>query len=255
MVSDVTQLSEEKNDGFRTYQAEVSIYSEDIIGLECSAPIRRHKEWFKKQIQVNVLIPQNITFDGDGKLLEKVYFKDGEGIEIMCKADGEPKPWYKWNFVPEQIIPQEFIIEEEFSGWSKVTIPSEFASKFVGTFQCMAGNRIQILTKSFQIEMRQESELSSLVWIGILVPIAVICVGIIIGLLVWKIVKQQRKLRLLSEAEIDEFMNGRPETLQNSRSSSQYDVNSYATCLPYNKNYEVLKEQLEIGSFYKLKYA
>ncbi|ODM91122.1 Receptor-like tyrosine-protein kinase kin-16 [Orchesella cincta] len=76
--------------------------------------------------------------------------------------------------------------------------------------------------------------------LGIVVPIGVV----VVGFLVWKIKRQNQELKLLSKAEVDEFIFGKPEFL-NHHSSSE-EVKNYAPFLPYNKDYEISREQLDI---------
>lgn len=63
--------------------------------------------------------------------------------------------------------------------------------------------------------------------------------------LCWKKIKMQKKqIRLLTEAEIKEFLEGNIEAVQ---SNDYLDTSDLIQSLPYNPKYEIPKEMIHIG--------
>jgi heme/copper-type cytochrome/quinol oxidase subunit 2 len=60
--------------------------------------------------------------------------------------------------------------------------------------------------------------------------------------LIWKVRQQKKQLRYLTQEEVEEFLLGKPDFIP-----FESDMSTYAYYLPYDKNYEIAKDDLEIG--------
>lgn len=59
--------------------------------------------------------------------------------------------------------------------------------------------------------------------------------------LMWKVRHQRKYIEDLTQEEVEEFLNGRPDYIP-----FQCDMSTYAYYLPYNQKFEISRESLEI---------
>jgi len=100
------------------------------------------------------------------------------------------------------------------------------------------------MTYSFPIADPDSSTL--MIILGIFGIIAMILVPTLF-FLVWKVNQQKKQLRNLTEEEVEEFIMGKPDYIP-----FQSDMSTYAYYLPYDKSFEIAKEDLEIGMGWNL---
>ncbi len=79
-------------------------------------------------------------------------------------------------------------------------------------------------------------------WVLIGLAILVSVLVPLILFLTWKVRLQRKFIEGLTEEEVDEFINGRPDYIP-----FHCDMSTYAYYLPYDKSYEIPRESLEIG--------
>lgn len=61
--------------------------------------------------------------------------------------------------------------------------------------------------------------------------------------LFWKVQNQRKQLQYLTQEEVDEFLLGKPDYIP-----FQCDMSTYAYYLPYDKSFEIPREELNIGN-------
>lgn len=258
----------DKNRNCFNYTAEIQIKTEHVDGLICENYKKQSAGSVQKVIPIQIKVPKKITFHFEPEVTEQATWKyTGQpGFILKCEAEGDPPPTITWK---KQGRPIPEIITQETRGSSKCILkfPSLEENKrfsvsdLHGLYTCEARNKVDYAETSFLVQPANSSNLVVLVptnevaessstssgslWIlWIVLPIFAVLVLAVIGVLIWKIKLQSKELRLLTKAEVDEFLFGKPEMIQHHGSSEE--VNNYAPFLPYNKGYEIGKEQLEI---------
>lgn len=63
---------------------------------------------------------------------------------------------------------------------------------------------------------------------------------------------QQKQIRLLTESEVKEFLDGNPDAVE---SYDYLDTCDLIQCLPYNNSYEIPKEMIHIGAWKGLRHV
>lgn len=264
----------DRGTGTYKYTAKVFIKHSDISGLLCETFLKQSVDYVQKSIRFNVKLPRTITFketEGVNTQLE-VYPYTGESeLQLRCECDSDPPAKLSWRKQRKSILEVSNLLKvvSESASVSILVFPEllssgnrhSLASELAGQYICEAENRLERNEKIYNVAQPndngtiqfvapptksptdEEGGTAWYVW-AIVVTIFLIVVIAVIGLLVWKIKRQSQELRLLSKAEVDEFIFGKPEFLQHH--SSTEEVNNYAPYLPYNKGYEITKEQLEI---------
>ncbi|CAL8087274.1 unnamed protein product [Orchesella dallaii] len=254
--------------GIRNFTTKVCVDSTEITDIFSENYRKKSTDVIRKTIRLSVKLPQNITVEYDNIKsntgLTSWVYTGAPGLTLGCKASGDPPPKIKWH---KQGRPISDRIREQHHNESRTVISSvlEFPSLsknedilgLHGIYTCKADNRLlDVAEKTFPVtslnDDLQQVVLNSVnssgdnigLILGIVVPLILLLVGGVVGFLVWKIKRQNQELKLLSKAEVDEFIFGKPEFLHHHSSSEE--VNNYAPFLPYNKGYEIAREQLEI---------
>lgn len=257
-----------KNRDWFNYTAKIQIKSDDVDGLICENYKKQSTGSVQKIIPIEVKLPQKIAFIREPEVTEQATWKytGQSGFVLKCEASGDPPPTITWK---RQGRPIPEIIRQETKGSSTCVLrfPSLEENKrfsvsdLHGLYTCEARNKIEFTETTFLVQPANNSNAVVLVptndvaesststngslWVlWIVLPIFAVLVLAVIGVLIWKIKIQSKELRLLTKAEVDEFLFGKPEMIQHHASSEE--VNNYAPFLPYNRGYEIGKDQLEI---------
>lgn len=91
-------------------------------------------------------------------------------------------------------------------------------------------------------------QLVPLVAIGSLVVLFIISCTVAVGYLAWRGRKAKDVIRKLTDAEVREFMDGSPSFDETARRGSIDVMNTPIMALPYNRECEILRERLRIGT-------
>ncbi|ODN03810.1 Platelet-derived growth factor receptor beta [Orchesella cincta] len=264
------KLTPERDSGFMNFTTKVCVDSDEVTGIICKNYRKNSTDFVQKGIPLRVKVPKNITVENEESNagLTAWVYTGNSGFSLRCKARGDPQPSITWHKqgrpISIDIIEISRNGSETDSTISVLQFPSfentEKVNELHGTYTCKAENRLlDVAEKTFVVTHPNSSTTQIVVdpsgnrisrsdntglILGIVVPIVVLLVVGVVGFLVWKIKRQNQELKLLSKAEVDEFIFGKPEFLHHHSSSEE--VNNYAPFLPYNKGYEIARDQLEI---------
>jgi hypothetical protein len=116
-----------------------------------------------------------------------------------------------------------------------------------GEYVCIAENYLGSTVKVFDVVVRDRFRI--LILSSLMILLTTISLCLIAMILCWRTIKRQKKaLRLLTESEIKEFIDGNMDVF---RANDYLDTADLIQALPYNAKYEIPKEMIHIGRSHK----
>ena len=218
---DVPSLIEDSQHSFVRTLVLRNISSQDDGTFTCEAIKNNDKKKIPKSRELRVaaiIKPKVVTTNMNDTTIQ---LKKEQNFKFICNIFGQPRPnvsWYKDGAA---------ISQDDFIEISTHTLELKYIrSEDAGKYWCSASNR------GGQIELFLSLEvLDSGPW-----KIVYGCIGggvvfvLIIIILLWKICYYKDKIESLTKAEIDLFVNGDPDKI-----NEQLDVHEQTDLLPYDK--------------------
>ncbi|XP_035709602.1 uncharacterized protein LOC118436188 [Folsomia candida] len=210
------------------------------VDVYCLAPVWNSTDWVNQSISINVLPdpePPSFAFTEDEEET-LVWFTGDSNKSIICRGQGKPSPVVRWS----DVVPGSKYVENSVD---KTTTEIEFpivSDEVEGEYVCEAENFLKISRKTFRVVVIDPFKL--VVKTVSIVASCVLMLCLVVMFLCWKTIRDQRKqIRLLSEAEIKEFLEGNIEAVQ---SNDYLDTSDLIQSLPYNPKFEIPKEMIHI---------
>ncbi|CAL8093174.1 unnamed protein product [Orchesella dallaii] len=245
--AEVQHLASDTKEGWRgTYSASLSRKFEEIGKhmVFCNGPVWNTTEWVNASLSFDVKEgehPEVISVEPDSL---------GEFIvgqlkrQITCSFKGRPKPTVEWTG-PKEAHYTTF----DGGNFSQITF-SEIGYQTSGTYTCKVSSFLGNHSDYFTFKTSDQTRgfptfgIIAIVISGLLI----VLVAIVVIVRMRSIIQTQREaLRILTEAEIEEFVQGNPELIEKARVANEYFNNApVIDALPYDQKYEIHPDNLTV---------
>ncbi|XP_046394628.1 vascular endothelial growth factor receptor 1-like [Ischnura elegans] len=234
-----------------TFSIENSLYLDNVSPKKhqgqymCNAWNRVNRKEVNKVIKLNIIEKKPPFFLKEQKD-EPVMIYEGGEVRFDCTNDGTPTPEIIW-------LKEGNVIHSENNDSRTIFLNHEHELKIIkakiedtGTYNCVITNSIGAKDKSFnlQVTIKGQSTMPPTTNRGTVVSISIIFVVLLaaVGYLIWRIMKEKKRVNMLTTQDIVHFHEGNLLTMD-----PQIGIDEQADLLPYNKEYEFPREKLKFG--------
>ncbi|CAL8147586.1 unnamed protein product [Orchesella dallaii] len=229
----------------------------DAVGIHCVAPWWNSTEVMKTSRQFEtreLLAPIMMMLVRGGNTIQKEnFYVDRTNSRLECFAKGEPQPEYQWlyrtneksNFrnVSEMFPTLTTSVASSGAGYLEFPTVNE---KNSGEFKCIATNRVGSVSRSYQLEVTKEPLSGrTAAYIGTVAAILLVLAIVLGALIVFirRYNKAKELVRNLTDNEIEEFFQGRPELLGNAEQN--FEAINF---MPYKTEFEIPIDDIAFDS-------
>ncbi|ODN06115.1 Macrophage colony-stimulating factor 1 receptor [Orchesella cincta] len=227
----------------------------DAVGMHCIAPW-----WNSTDIMITsrkfetreLLSPQMLLNEGN-KIQKENFYIGQTNSRLACFAKGEPQPEYQWLVKTDDssdfrnvsdVFPSlATSVGANGAGYLEFSNPDE---KNSGQFKCVAKNRVGSVSRSYQLEVSPEPlSRKTAAYIGTVVAILFVLAIVIAALIIFirRYNEAKELVRSLTDSEIEEFFQGRPDLLASV--DSNFEVINF---MPYKTEFEIPIEDIAFDS-------
>lgn len=223
--------------------------------MSCRITVKIRKNF--TNIFLDLLMPKLVEAQAQRLSVKEVFYTEKENQRLSCHAQGEPQPEYQWYFKNGKELPVSEVFPElktslgsHGEGYLEFSLISDGdkGKKYAGEYRCVAGNRVGKVERIIKLDVSDEPiSGKSVIYIVSVVIILLILAFVMVMLVVFmrRYKAAQELVRSLTDSEIEEFFQGKPELLAN-ETGNNVDVVEF---LPFKKEYEIPFDNLEFGKF------
>ncbi|XP_021966941.1 fibroblast growth factor receptor homolog 2 isoform X1 [Folsomia candida] len=214
-LSNHTETETWTPNGHRVVSRRVTFFEgNETHTLTCSAPLWNWSQRVEKSVHVFVEYPAVPRVEGDAGE-ELVSVQNGqENVTLACSAVGKPRPSLEWGLPSRQNISSllEIITSEDDEDETRVTSTismPRITTVLLGTYRCNVDNVFGNSSKAYNLQIPIEG-LSVATKAGLSSGLgAVVVIGIVTALLIYrKILLQRKEYRTKTAEAIREFKEG-----------------------------------------------
>ncbi|ODN01725.1 Vascular endothelial growth factor receptor 1 [Orchesella cincta] len=222
--------------GYRQVKRSMAFNTTGDKNISCFSPLKKSKDWITKtqMVQVEDAFPPSIDNFTENKteLVTILPNQVSQSLHADCNFSGNPLPSLKWIFPMKNLTGKVNFIHG--TNFSRIVFP-KWDHDLAGTYVCETRNIAGFTSKAITFQNMETKSNVGVIVTSSLGAVAIL-LGVVIGVLIWRIRRQRLDFEIQTQKAIDEFKNG---LKKNSTSDMEHDPNMSILYQPYNEAFEV----------------